>query len=281
MTRKKRYPWKSFLIYTFFSSAKWFFRIKFYQELFILAKNVNYDKTFTKTQTDSYNLYQKHGHIDQKMFDNNEELFVLFNHKITKMGYEEVRRHYISPIFIQIEDLLTLKSKISVLEVGAGNCINLFLINEKFKDKVDLTGVDISPNRLTVAKEYFGDRLGDAKLIAEDITKLKLFDDKAFDLVYSVHCLEQVTYNGLKLIDEMLRLSNNKTTLIEPIYDLANPTQKLYMINSDHNRVILKDLQFLLKNSNYQDKHISYINTFFICSNPNNPSGIININSSY
>lgn len=195
------------------------------------------------------------------------------------MGYEEIRRHYISPILFQIEELFTLKSSISVLEVGAGNCINLTLINQLFKDKVKLTGVDIAPDRLKVAKKYFGERLGDVTLIAEDMTKNVLFDDKSFDLVFSVHCLEQLTYNGLRLIDEMLRLSKNKTTMIEPIYELANPAQKLYMINNDYNRVILKDLQFLLKKSNYLDKSISLINTLNINSNLSNPSVIINIDT--
>lgn len=71
MTNKRRYSCTSLLIYKLFSGEKCFFRMKFYRELFLLAKNVTGEKIFTLTQIDSKNTYQRIGYIDQEMFDNN------------------------------------------------------------------------------------------------------------------------------------------------------------------------------------------------------------------
>jgi ubiquinone/menaquinone biosynthesis C-methylase UbiE len=138
-----------------------------------------------------------------------------------------------------------------------------------------LTGIDISPTRLEVAKDYFGEGLTGVTLIAEDITSKELFENQSFDLVFTMHCLEQITYNGKNTIREILRLTKYKAILIEPIFELANSSQKLYLINSDYNRVILKDINHLLETSSFSNLSITKLSPLEINSNPSNPSAFI------
>jgi SAM-dependent methyltransferase len=272
---KNRYSLFHLIVYRIFSRAHFFYFLKFYRELFLLIKNVRARNVLTKTQMDSFKSYENHGFADHEAYENNSYYYVMFKNKVTKMGSIQVRQIYIDPIKIQIRNLLKIKSQINILEVGSGNCINLYLLKKEFKDQVNLTGIDISPTRIKVAKDYFGEGLNGVTLIAEDITSQELFDNQSFDLVFTMHCLEQITYNGKNTISEILRLTKYKTILIEPIYELANSSQKLYLINADHNRVILKDLKNLLETSSFSDMSITELSPLEISSNPSNPSAIV------
>jgi hypothetical protein len=60
-----------------------------------------------------------------------------------------------------------------------------------------------------------------------------------------MHCLEQIAYRCQDAVKEMLRLCQTRLVMIEPVYEQGNPTQRLYLINSDHNRILLRTIHEL------------------------------------
>ncbi len=66
----------------------------------------------------------------------------------------------------------------------------------------------------------------------------------------------------------MHRLARRKVVMIEPVYEFGNRAQRMYLINADHNRILLKSVREL----GYE---ISRLEPLDIQSNPLNQSTLL------
>lgn len=164
--------------------------------------------------------------------------------RLTKMPYAQVREAYIKPIADAISQMSDdSKKSIRVLEVGCGNGTNLKILKEKFGDKVELFGIDISGARIDTGKKYWGNKLDGIVLNEASATDLSLYKDESFDVVYSICALEQITYRLHEAVNEMVRLSNAKIICVEPTYEFGNSVQRLYNVVNDQCRTLLPELK--------------------------------------
>jgi len=209
--------------------------------LFWFLKKLNTKNDLTKSVTDSYNIYQDYNDREQVEYETKSSE-MLYHNLLVKMSWKEARNLYLKNIYKEIDILLESKDKLKILEVGAGNCINLYNIKLKYGDKIELFGLDISNHRIDVAKKYFNPALDDINFTIQSITSKTDFSDNEFDIVFSMHCLEQIAYDSKSALIEMYRITKDKLLMIEPVFENGNFLQKLYLIDSDHNRILLKNI---------------------------------------
>jgi len=198
-----------------------------------------------ETEEDSKNEYEKYNEREQVGYEFESDLCI-YKGKISWMKEKEIRDNYLKYLFKEIEYLVSEKNRIRILEVGCGNCINLVNLKNKFGDKIELFGIDISNQRIEVAKKYFSQKLEGIELYEQSITKkCEKWEDNYFDVVFSMHCLEQISYNCSLALQEMYRLTKKKLIMIEPVFENGNQVQKLYLICVDHNRILIKTIRDL------------------------------------
>jgi len=244
-----------------------FYKWKFFRMKSKFIKNLKAREPFLKTTEDSKIIYDNYGDREQKEWES-KSVRCLYNNQIVMLTIKEIKIHYLKYLYEEISPIRADNKPIRILEVGCGNCINLVDLKKTFGTFVELYGIDISKNRINVAKNYFGEKLSDVNLQPKSITEKTCWDDNYFDLVFSMHCLEQIPYKVEDALREMYRLTNKKLVLIEPVIEFGNPAQRLYLYVSDHNRILLRTI----KNLAY---HISRIEPLNIQSNPLNQSSII------
>ena len=162
------------------------------------------------------------------------------------MTDRDARARYLAPVIAEIRAQSAKKSVIKVLEVGCGNCINLVELKEEFGDLVELSGFDLSPGRLDVARAYFGDRLdGTATAEASIVEPTPAEDRDQFDVVFSMHCLEQIPYAATQAVENLHARSRDCVIMIEPVWEFARLAQKLKLMRSDYIRTLLPAAKYL------------------------------------
>lgn len=234
----------------------------------LLHKQLQCHSPTTKTQVQSKAAYEAYDNREQL---ENENRTTLSWHKgrLRKIPLAESREHYLRYLYEAIDERITLGSPIKILEVGCGNCINLASLKKRYGSLLLLSGLEISQQRIRVAKEHFGHRLSGIAFYIQSITdRIEALSEGEFDIVFSMHCLEQITYQSTLAIKEMHRLAKSLVIMIEPVYELGNPTQRLYLINQDHNRTLLSAINEL-------GLAPTRIEPLDIQSNPLNQSSII------
>lgn len=122
----------------------------------------------------------------------------------------------------------------SILEVGCGDGNNLALLRDALPE-ARLVGCDISEGRIAFARKYHGERRLDATFEVADATCMP-FEDKSFDVVFSLYCLEHLPAEFPGAVREMLRVARSKVVLIEPIPEYFGPLQRLYAFATDYVR---------------------------------------------
>lgn len=194
----------------------------------------------------SRDLYEDYTDREQVSFEAGHSSITIKDGVLQRVTEQEVRDAYLAPTEQTIRDLQqTIKDRpVRVLEIGCGNCINLKLLHERFGDQIALSGIDISPERLRVAQEFWGDKL-QADLQVASATDLAPFEDSSFDLVFSSCCLEQIPYRIDQAVAEMIRVSGNRVVFVEPTFEFGNTAQKLYTIMGDQCRTLLPELNLL------------------------------------
>jgi 2-polyprenyl-3-methyl-5-hydroxy-6-metoxy-1,4-benzoquinol methylase len=217
----------------------------------------------SKTNTDSLNQYQKYTNREQLALE--EKSKVQYNGVIQKMTGRDVKKHYLKHLCVHIDQLIKENNGkvVKILEVGCGNCINLTMLSNIYGSKIELTGLDISEKRIQVAKEFYPEELKNINLFATSITAKTHFKSNEFDLVYSMFCIEQIAFETKLAVTEMHRLTSNLLIFIEPVIENANFLQKLYIINSDICRILLKSIQELgykIKENRVLDIHANPMN---------------------
>jgi len=157
----------------------------------------------------------------------------------------ELRRRYVDVICKEIDATLEAGVDPSVLEVGCGNCVNLIELKKRYGDKLSLSGFDISPRRLEIAREYHKDALNEIDLRVASVAdpSLPASYGRKFGIVFSMHCLEQIPNLVGPALDNMLALSSGRVVMIEPDWELSHPAQRVYLIISDHMRTLLRTVR--------------------------------------
>ena len=253
------------------SELELFYENKLSYQYRVLHERLNAEKPMLKTTSKSKRAYEAYDDREQLDYENNSRMSV-YNDQLVEMPFKESRAHYLAYLYREIDKLLVPGKPLRVLEVGCGNCINIACLNEKYGNRVEITGLELSPRRINVAKKYFEDGLSGVSFQVGSITEpITGWEDEKFDLVYSMHCLEQIAYECKNAVRQMNRLSKSRVVMIEPIFELGNPIQRLYLINSDHNRILLSSIQEL-------ELEISRLEPLNIQSNPSNQSSIVVIN---
>ncbi len=212
--------------------------IKFIKHLF----NKNKELAFSNISKIEYDNYGNREILDH---ENNSWVCIL-NNKQVFTKYKTVRNEYLNIIFKYIDELLNKKETIKILEIGCWNWINSMIIKEKYWAKVKILASDISFERINQWKKYYWNKMENIdfkqiNIVTDDIE----WNENLYDLVFSIHVLEQIPYEWKDAIVNMVKSSNDLVVLIEPDWYLANPLQRLYLIENDHIRCI-KDIINLL-----------------------------------
>ena len=137
--------------------------------------------------------------------------------------YSEYAHSQIAEFWSHMEPAAT------ILEVGCGELRNLAVLRE-INPELQLTGIDISAARIEAGKKNH-DTTG-MDLQTADACNLP-FDDDAFDVVYTVHCLEQMPRTFKAAVKEMQRVAK-RVFLFEPSFTLGSLEQKRRMIEMDY-----------------------------------------------
>lgn len=151
--------------------------------------------------------------------------------KITQCLGKKVRDFYIDQLSRQIEQ----SGATRVLEVGAGNSLNLYLLSQRFPD-ITFEGIDLTPDRVEVGKKWFkANKNFEPNIQIGDVTQLAFADD-AFDLVFSVHCFEQIDQYALAGVTEVCRVAKSRVVFLEPDFTNSNAAQRLFL--KTHNYLV-------------------------------------------
>ena len=248
-------------------STSLFYKLKFkkLKKKFLLS--LYSDDGSVKTIEDSRDIYETYDDREQKDYLSRSR-YCVDNGKVKHLPFKTIREKYLDYLYQELEAFNPSSTPLRVLEVGCGNCINLANLSRRFKGTAELSGIDISARRLEVARGFFKEDLAEAKLYEASITQKTNWHDGYFDVVFSMHCLEQIAHETKAAVKEMYRLASRKLVLIEPVFELGNAAQKLYLYHSDHCRILLKTIQAL-------DYNITRLEALNIQSNPVNQSSIV------
>lgn len=195
-----------------------------------------------KTTEDSkriYNLYD-----GREIDEEKKEAKFNYKNEIVIKTHEYRRLEHLKYLYKEIDRLLERQDKVSILEIGCGNLINAYHVKEKYQDKVEFNGVDIAEQRIKIGLERF-DSLNPDCFKVVSITEKTDFADGQFDIVFSMHCIEQISYDTQNAIREMYRICRHRICMIEPVYENGNFVQRLYLIVADHTRILLKSIKNL------------------------------------
>jgi SAM-dependent methyltransferase len=194
----------------------------------------------------SRDYYDAYGDGEQRTYFDGSLLLCRDGGQNKWVPHPQARMRYLAPIISEIETLLKTQKQISVLEVGCGNCINLVELSKHFGERVRLQGIDVSSGRVDVAKKYFGNRLSNISIWVESITEpVPKKEIAKYDLVFSMHCLEQIPYAAAQAIEGLWRRARSRVVMVEPVWEFARPVQKLRLVRKDYIRTLLPTVKYL------------------------------------
>ena len=116
----------------------------------------------------------------------------------------------------------------SFLEIGCGECTSMSsILDHMHPENKNFFGFDVSWSRIFEGKKLLSDSINNELFVA-DLFSIPLADNSV-DIIYSVHSLEPNGGREEEAIRELIRVAKHKVILCEPIYELANKTQKIRM----------------------------------------------------
>lgn len=220
-------------------------RYQYWTQVRRLLSYVKSDYNFFKSPVTSRDIYEARDDYEHKAYASGSTLCFI-NGKIQRLSHAAARDLYISYIYDEIDSLLARTPKLRILEVGCGNCINLVLLKRRYKDRVDLVGHDISGRRIEVAREHFKSKLDEVEFsVCSATDPVPENEQNSFDLVFSMHCLEQIPFAIREAVQGMHQRARHKIVMIEPVFEFARPSQKLFLIYSDFVRTLLPTIHYL------------------------------------
>ena len=206
-------------------SDKFFWFKKYCRELQQrwFGENINRNKDFVA------DAYSKTGTKDLDHYFNDPQRRCMFKGEVTTHSTKALRDFYIDVLAEQIQ----ASSARRILEVGCGTSLNLYLLSQRFPD-LHFEGIDITPERLEVGKKWLkAEKNFVPNVQLGDVTQLA-FEDNAFDLIYSVHCFEQIDQYVLAGTKEVCRVAKEKVVFLEPDYGSSNAAQRLFLKNHNY-----------------------------------------------
>lgn len=220
-----------------------FFWLKARSQLRRLRKRLDRGQEVRRHTTVSRDIYEDYGPWEQEVYLHGQE-YTTCAGKIRLVPFTRIRAGYLAPVQAEVGRQLATApgQRLRVLEVGAGNCINLMLLNEAFGDKVELVGIDISPRRLEVSRQIWGPKLDGVDLHVDSALDLATCADRSFDVVFSMHCLEQLPYDATAAVHAMARVCRGRIVFVEPVFEYGNTAQKLYAIIADQLRTLMPEV---------------------------------------
>ena len=187
-----------------------------------------------KTDRDKDHVVQQYsttGTRDLEFYFQDTPRECMVDGKITQCLAKTVRDFYIDQLSHQIEQ----SGATRVLEVGAGNSLNLYLLSQRFPN-ISFEGIDITPERVEVGKKWLkANKNFEPNIEVGDVTELAFADDE-FDLIFSVHCFEQIDQYALAGVKEVCRVDKSKAVFLEPDYVNSNAAQRLFL--KTHNYLV-------------------------------------------
>ncbi len=203
--------------------------IKEYVRAFSLYRKLA--ETGVRTPEESHAIYDAMDDYDYRADTEGRRVKAWRSGKVVACSFSEARDGLTSCV---IEEIATLEENENVIEVGSGGGLNLVRIRKRFPD-LQIMGTDTSSQRLKIAKESYGDSLAGIELVQDSIQSSNLPDESA-DMVFSVHVLEQLPYDGAAAVKNMLRIARKKVVLLEPWFRSATRLERLYICQRDYIR---------------------------------------------
>ena len=172
-----------------------------------------------------------------------------------------------------IEELLKIIKPTSACEVGCGLGRHLFHYSTVFPD-TDFSGFDIASSAIEGAKNLQNGEMIDLQLPGQDRTlnsdemakardinffcadasNLADVPDNAYDVVYSVHALEQMSDRLDAVFSELARVARRYVIFAEPFWDCNDPMGKLFLYTHNYFHASLSDVSAAgLKMIKYMD----------------------------
>jgi ubiquinone/menaquinone biosynthesis C-methylase UbiE len=129
----------------------------------------------------------------------------------------------------------------SLLDAGTGEGTTFVAIIDALKGhKCDFHAFDLALSRLIVAKKFLGAR--PVNLFTSRLSRIPL-QDKAVDVVLTVHALEPNGGREIELLKELWRVTRKHLILLEPAYELASKVSKKRMEEHGYVRNLPKRLE--------------------------------------
>ena len=185
--------------------------------------------------------YEKISGLYIRLYKNINELkFIAINEKNKIIECKGLIRLYHGTCLQRLYKFFNLNS---ILEVGAGELTTLDEFLKKIKKKPKKVGaIDISLKRLVEGKKNLIKKNRKINFIARADASQLPFPDNSFDMVYTVHVIEQVPSLYLKIVKELVRVSSNIIILIEPSYEFGSSSSKKNIFKKGYTRI--KDSDF-------------------------------------
>lgn len=195
-----------------------------------------------------------------------ETTTVLADGVLAEWSLRDVRAAYLKPVIDAIEAVPNRPAR--VLEIGCGNATNLMILAAQFGERAAFSGIDISGDRINAGKSHWGERLSGVELIETSATELGCFQDRAFDVVFSVCALEQIPILLHAAVREMTRVADGTIVCVEPVPEFGNDTQRIYNLVAGQCRTLLPELEAT-------GWHLDRAGLLPVLHNPLNPVGVL------
>jgi len=185
--------------------------------------------------------YEKISGLYIKLHKNINKLkFIAINEKNKIIECKGLITPYYGTCLKRLHEFFNLDS---ILEVGAGELTTLDNLLKKIKKKPKKVGaIDISFKRLLKGQNFFNKKNKKIDLLARADASQLPFPDNSFDMVYTVHVVEQVPQLFMKILKELVRVSSNIIILIEPSYEFGSNSSKKNIFKKGYTRI--KDSHF-------------------------------------
>jgi ubiquinone/menaquinone biosynthesis C-methylase UbiE len=162
--------------------------------------------------------------------------------------------------------IIDLKPK-RLLEIGCGNGHNLLAISKANPD-IEIYGIDISLEGIKRAHMYIN-----GHFYVEDARQLH-FDDNFFDVILTVHALEQMKYIIKDVANEIYRVSSDKIVLFEPFFVMQNIFGKWNNIRSEY----VQGIPFYIEDAGFEIREFRRLKNGLVSHNLLNQTGILKAN---
>jgi SAM-dependent methyltransferase len=220
----------------------------------------NYGKTGSKK------LYEKIAGVDRSTMRGNPIILCLDSGKLAMRRLREFQDKQYAEMRFIIESL-SLPQNAKFLDFGCGEGIFLEMMAEKFDFR--FVGFDYAFNRSRVAKDSLPLNKNRIEIILNADGQFLPFKNESFDIIISVHVLEQMESSAIEALKEMGRVAKHYIVLMEPSDYFANWSQKLHQVGNGYIRNLDKKI-LVLTNYRMIDHHL-----LNLIGNPLNPTAVI------